>query len=73
MTVTAVYRSEINPKVLFLLIGVLTIGTLAYAGTEWGPKVYRRMRRREVEVPAMSDEMKRLLAGTVERAAPKGI
>ena len=36
MTITAAYRSEIDPKVLILLLGVLTIGTLAYVGTEWG-------------------------------------
>ena len=39
-----------------------TVGTLAYLGTEWGPKVYSRLRRRDVEVPAISDELKRLLA-----------
>jgi len=46
MTITAAYRSEINPKVLFLLVGVVGAGTLAYVGTEWGPGVYRRFRRR---------------------------
>ena len=61
MTVTATYRSEINPKVLILLLGVLTVGTLAYVGTEWGPKVYRRLRRCDAEVPVISDEMRRLL------------
>jgi len=61
MTVTAAYRSEINLKVLFLLVGVLVAGTLVYVGTEWGPKVYRRWRPQVAEVPAVSDEMKRLL------------
>ncbi len=49
MTITAVYRSEINSKVLFLLVGVIVAGILVYAGTEWGPDIYRRLRRR---VPA---------------------
>jgi len=65
MTVTAAYRSEINPKVLILLFSVLTVGILAYVGTEWGPKVYRRLRPTDAKVsatpPVMSDEMKRLL------------
>ena len=62
MTITATYRSEINPKVFILLFGVLTVGILAYVGTEWGPKLYRRLRPKDVKVPVMSDEMKRLQA-----------
>jgi hypothetical protein len=41
-TVTATYRSEINPKILSLIVGVLTAGILAYLGTGWDPKIYRR-------------------------------
>ena len=55
MTITAAYRSEINPKVLFVILGVLAVGTLAYLGTEWGPGVYRRLRPKGVKVPVLSE------------------
>ena len=45
MTVTAVYRSDINSKVMFLLFGVIGAGLVLYAGTELGKKYSGRLRR----------------------------
>lgn len=45
MTVTAVYRSEINSKVLYLLFGVIGAGLVLYLGTELGKKYSGRFRQ----------------------------
>ena len=69
MTITASYRSEINPKVLFLMLGVLAVGTLAYLGTEWGPGVYRRLRPKVFKVPVLSEEHAQLEQKIIELGA----
>ncbi len=45
MTVTAVYRSDIDSKVMYLLFGVIGAGLILYVGTELGKKYYGRLRR----------------------------
>ena len=45
MTVTAVYRSDINSKVMYLLFGVIGAGLVLYVGTELGKKYSGRFRR----------------------------
>ena len=49
MTVTAIYRSEIDQMVLAILGGILAVGVLAYGATELGPVIYRRTRKTKVQ------------------------
>ena len=50
MTITAVYRSEIDQMVLAVLGGILAIGVVAYGATELAPVIYRRTRKPKKEV-----------------------
>ena len=69
MTITASYRSEINSKVFILLFGVLIVGILAYIATVWGPKLYRRLRPKDGNVPVMSEEHDQLERKIIELEA----
>jgi len=44
MNIVATYKSDINTKVLAIVVSLLVVGILAYVGTEWGPRIWRRLR-----------------------------
>ena len=46
MNIVATYRSDINTKVLAIVVGLLVVGILAYVGTEWGPRILRFLQDR---------------------------
>ena len=62
MTVTAVYRSEIDQMVLAILGGILAVGVLAYGATELGPVIYRRTRKPKVEAQEPPKESQLIIA-----------
>ena len=62
MTVTAVYRSEIDQMVLAVLGGILALGVLAYGATELAPVIYRRTRKPKVEAQEPPKESQLIIA-----------
>lgn len=62
MTVTAVYRSEIDQMVLAILGGILAVGVLAYGTTELAPVIYRRTRKPKVQAQEPPKESQLIIA-----------
>ena len=73
ITITAVYRSEINTSVLGLMVGLLIAGITFYAGTEWGPSLYRVWRARRQANVGTPSEGGLVVEGIPQRRARFGI
>ena len=43
LNISATYRTELNRKVLAIIVGTMVTGILVYAFTQWGPTIYRRL------------------------------
>jgi len=43
LNISATYRTELNRKVLAIIVGTMVTGTLVYVLTQWGPAIYRRL------------------------------
>jgi len=62
MTVTAVYRSEIDQMVLAVLGGILAVGIVAYVITEVAPVIYGRTRKPKGEPTEQPRESQLIIA-----------
>ena len=64
MNIVATYRSDINTRVLAIVIGLLVVGILAYVGTEWGPGILRFLQDRTMSSTETDHQGNSIAAGS---------